>query len=358
MTATNTAENTALATVTTSANAMILDDHTMQRIERVADLMASGRATVPAHLQRNKGDCFAICLQAMRWGMDPFVVGQKTHVVQGTLGYEAQLVAAVINSSAAVKDRFHFEWYGPWENVIGKFDVKTNKEGKQYRVPSWKMQDEAGCGVKVWATLRGENEPRVLDLLLAQARTRNSTLWADDPKQQLAYLAQKRWARLYAPDVIMGVYDSDELAPNHVVHDMGMAEVVDPEPEAPEVWSDVAWKKTLPKILDGIQKGRTVEQALQWLRGKAEVTDAQEQELRTKAAELAPQPAAPEPEPTDGGPTITYAQVAHGLAHASSAADLDEAADLIGAVADGEQRAELTAIYDKRAAEFNQGEEQ
>ena len=43
--------------------------------------------------------------------------------------------------------------------------------------------------------------------MLAQARTRNSTLWADDPRQQLAYLAVKRWARLYCPEVILGVYD-------------------------------------------------------------------------------------------------------------------------------------------------------
>ena len=51
----------------------------------------------------------------------------------------------------------------------------------------------------------------VLELLLAHARTRNSTLWADDPRQQLAYLAIKRWARLYCPDVILGVYSPDEL---------------------------------------------------------------------------------------------------------------------------------------------------
>lgn len=47
--------------------------------------------------------------------------------------------------------------------------------------------------------------------MLAQARTRNSTLWADDPRQQLAYLAVKRWARLYCPEVILGVYTIDEL---------------------------------------------------------------------------------------------------------------------------------------------------
>ncbi|HCS5808456.1 TPA: recombinase RecT, partial [Escherichia coli] len=84
-------------------------------------------------------------------------------------------------------------------------------KGKEYRVPGWKLADENGIGVRVQATLRGESKPRVLELLLAQARTRNSTLWADDPRQQLAYLALKRWARLYCPEVILGVYTRDEL---------------------------------------------------------------------------------------------------------------------------------------------------
>ncbi|MDU1923962.1 recombinase RecT, partial [Enterobacter sp.] len=47
--------------------------------------------------------------------------------------------------------------------------------------------------------------------MLSQAQVRNSTLWATDPRQQLAYLAVKRWARLYCPDVILGVYTADEI---------------------------------------------------------------------------------------------------------------------------------------------------
>jgi hypothetical protein len=189
---------------------LIFNDHAFARLERVAALMASGKATVPAHLRGSTGDCFAILLQAARWGMDPYACAQKTHLINGVLGYEAQLVAAVVNQSSLITGRFAFEWFGPWEKVIGKFEVRKGDKG-EYRVPGWKLTDEDGIGINVSATLRGETEPRVLTLLLAQARTRNSTLWAEDPKQQLAYLAQKRWARLYAPDVIMGVYTADEL---------------------------------------------------------------------------------------------------------------------------------------------------
>nr|VUD31434.1 recombinase, RecT family [Raoultella sp. NCTC 9187] len=127
------------------------------------------------------------------------------------LGYEAQLVNAVINTMAPTKDRIHFEWFGVWENIVGRFVEKTSSQNKKYIAPGWNLKDEAGVGVRAWATLKGESEPRELVLMLSQAQVRNSTLWATDPRQQLAYLAVKRWARLYCPDVILGVYTADEI---------------------------------------------------------------------------------------------------------------------------------------------------
>lgn len=192
------------------STSLLMNANAMEQIYRFAEFIASGKTTVPVHFRNNAADCMAVTMQAVQWGMLPLSVMQKTHIINGVMGYEAQLVSAVINSSGLITERFRFEWFGPWENIVGKFTVKQGDKG-EYRVPGWKLADEAGCGVRVWATIAGENEPRVLDLLLAQARTRNSGLWADDPKQQLAYLAQKKWARLHAPDVIMGVYTPDEL---------------------------------------------------------------------------------------------------------------------------------------------------
>lgn len=194
-----------------SALAMMTDDKQMDRLIRFAEIMATSKATIPTEL-RNPGDCLAITMQAMNWRMNPFSVAQKTHFISGKIGYEAQLVSAAITNSGAIKGEFNFEWFGPWEKVIGKFEIKKNDKG-EYRVPGWKLADEEGIGIRVWATRRNEEEPKVLEVLLAQARVRNSTLWADDPKQQLAYLAQKKWARLYTPGVILGVYTPDELEP-------------------------------------------------------------------------------------------------------------------------------------------------
>lgn len=177
-----------------SALDIMMNETVMVRIESMAARMATSKITTPKHLQGNEGDCMAIIMQAMQWGMNPYAVAQKTHLVNGTLGYEAQLVNAVITARAPVKERLHFEWYGDWSKVNGKDDKSPN------------------LGIRVSATLRGENEPRVIDISMAQVGpVRNSPLWGADPRQQIAYLATKRWARLYCPDVILGVYTPDEV---------------------------------------------------------------------------------------------------------------------------------------------------
>lgn len=347
---TQTSTGSAPAVSTASAGALLMDMAAMDRLERIADIMASGKTTVPQHLRGSKGDCFAISLQSMQWGMNPFAVAQKTHLVNGTLGYEAQLVAAVINNSGLVTSRFQFDWYGPWDKVIGKFAVKRGEKG-EYRVPGWTFADEEGCGVRVWATLKGEENPRTLELLLAQARTRNSTLWADDPKQQLAYLAQKRWARLFAPDVILGVYSADELQEPQEIH-MGDAVVVEPERATLAAWPDDKWVKQLPGILKGIQGGKTVADALAWLGAKGIVTAEQEKELRTKAKELTQPAATPTSAPQEGAPNVDPVKLEADIKACTNLEKLYELGSLIEAVAEPSLQATLTDHFDARVAEL------
>lgn len=269
-----------------SAVGFLQDDALFNRVERFATLMASGRATIPAEL-RTPGDCMAITLQAMQWKMNPISLAQKVFFIQGKIGYEAQAIAAAINASNSITSTFEYEWFGPWEKVIGKFEIKKNDKG-QYRVPGWRLEDEEGCGINVSATLRGEQKPRVLTLLLAQARTRNSTQWADDPKQQLAYLAQKKWARLYAPHIILGAYTPDELSGPAEI-DMGAAEVVDTKPATtPKATQSVKPDYTEPDfdadkdtVRKAVKAGRlTIDGALERIRSKFVLGRAFETRLR------------------------------------------------------------------------------
>ncbi len=179
------------ATVGTAA--AIFSPEGMNQLVRFATLMADSKATIPQHLAGKPADCLAVTMQAAQWGMNPFAVAQKTHVVNGTLGYEAQLVNAVVSSSSLLATRLNYRWDGDWSRVNGKTDKSPH------------------LTVTVSATLKGEIEPRELTISMAQAGVRNSPLWEQDPRQQLAYLCVKRWARLHAPDVLLGVYTPDEL---------------------------------------------------------------------------------------------------------------------------------------------------
>lgn len=361
MSAVTTTENTAVQTApafNTSSAALMSDMAALDRMERFANLMATARATVPAHFQGKPGDCLAMVMQATTWGMNPFAVAQKTHLINGVLGYEAQLVASVINSSSLLADRFNFEWFGPWEKIVGKFKMvesRTKKDDngnpKKFMMPDWNIADENGLGVRVWATIKGESEPRVLELLMTQARTRNSTLWTEDPKQQLAYLAQKRWARLYAPDVILGVYTPDEIEEFKPPVDMGKAEVVEPAtPTASQALIDQAdkaaeggtasyqkfWSDTCKdnrKLLSGEHER---------LKAKAAAADAA-RTVEQPAAKQAGNPAAPE---------VTYEELKAKIESAQTLDALMVSADWIGEIADPAQREELTQRYLELAAKF------
>jgi len=172
-----------------STTDMLLNPKIMEQMQGLAQMMASGKSTVPKHLQQSPGDCFAIIMQAAQWRMNPFAVAQKTHIVNGVLGYEAQLVNAVIRSSDAITGRFHYEYKGDWSSDV---------DHKSF--------------VRVGALIKGEDEITWGEWLSpATVKTKNSPLWKTAPKQQAAYLVLKYWARIYCPSVILGVYTPEEV---------------------------------------------------------------------------------------------------------------------------------------------------
>ncbi|MBW9430712.1 recombinase RecT [Atlantibacter hermannii] len=181
--------------VTDTATA-IFSPSGLRQLQQFAEVMAQSVQTLPKHLAGKPADCMAVAMQAAQWGMNPFAVAQKTHLVNGTLGYEAQLVNAVVTSSRAVQGRFKYEYGGDWDAYMLHPD----------------KQHEAGLFIRVGAVIRGETEITWGEpVYLAPITTRNSPLWKTTPKQQIAYLAVKYWARLYCPEVILGVYSPDEF---------------------------------------------------------------------------------------------------------------------------------------------------
>lgn len=218
-----------------SASAMIFDVARMESMFKFATAMSEATIAVPAHFRGKPGDCLAVVMQAQQWGMNAFSVAQKTHVVNGALGYEAQLVNAVVQQSGAIDGRFHYEY-----------------------------QDKP-LACRVGAVIRGEKDITWGEWLTADSvTTKNSPLWKTNPRQQLGYLQVKNWSRAYVPGAILGVYTADELeAPAE--RDMGAVEVMEkPASRTDAVKNllnkDKAAGPTLSAVLESIAKACTLDE--------------------------------------------------------------------------------------------------
>ena len=239
----------------------LMQGDNLDRIERIAVRMAEGRMTVPEYLRGNVGDCMAIAMQAMLWNMDPFAVAQKTHIVSGRLGYEAQLVNAVLQNSGAIRNAPVYE----------------------YRGDGQALECRVGC------VLRGETSVRWGEWLAAAViTTKNSPLWKTNPRQQLGYLQVKNWARAFCPGAILGVYTVDELLDGEPLGDPGAGAPAAP-PATPTLppCLQADLDRDMPKFRKLIESGKkTAAELLATLSTRASFTPAQQaQILALKAPE-------------------------------------------------------------------------
>ncbi|UOL47405.1 hypothetical protein vBVpPvVp04M_00011 [Vibrio phage vB_Vp_PvVp04_M] len=257
-----------------TSNDIVFSADKAGELMKFSEFMAGGKVMVPAHLQGKPADCMAIAMQAASWGMNPFSVAQKTHLVNGTLGYEAQLVNAVVTSSRAVKGRFHYEYIGDWS----KWKCTAKNIGTQQQ-PKWKNEyhNEAGLAVRVGAILNGESEITWGEYVYIEfVKIRNSPLWQTNPKQQLAYLAVKYWSRLYCPEVLLGVYTPDELYEESEYNvSRGTEKVINPVDSQVDV-SSVFDQKHEETVVDNAQSNQTAEDVFSNNAGSAKPDKAQE----------------------------------------------------------------------------------
>jgi hypothetical protein len=150
-----------------------------------AKLMAISNTGVREHLRGNPGACLAICVQALEWGMSSYAVASKSYSVNNQIAFEAQLIEAVILRRAPIKGR-------PKTEYSGEGDNRT---------------------LRVWAELRDEPGEIVeyISPKFGKINPKNSPLWKNDPDQQLHYFSVRAWCRRHFPDVLLGVYEREEI---------------------------------------------------------------------------------------------------------------------------------------------------
>jgi hypothetical protein len=161
----------------------------MLEIMEFSKLMSLSREAIPKHLRNNPGMCLAVCIQASEWRMSPFAVANKCYVVNDRIGWEAQLVHAVIEQRAPLVGRVRHSFEGEGSKLV--------------------------CIVT--AHVRGEVHPLVhRSPPIENIKPKNSPLWATKPEVQLYYNTVRDFARIYFPDVLLGVYSKDELEDSNI----------------------------------------------------------------------------------------------------------------------------------------------
>lgn len=158
---------------------------TFGQVVEYAQMMCKGGLAIPKHLRENPGTCLRVIQQAMAWEMDPWAVASKTYAVNDILAYEAQLISAVIRKWAPIKER-----------VI---PYKFSGAG-----------DELRCTITLHHAETGEEifyqSPKLRDIT-----PKNSPLWKADTEQQLSYYTIRALTRRHFPELLLGVYDREEV---------------------------------------------------------------------------------------------------------------------------------------------------
>jgi RecT family len=172
-----------IGTVPITAQAGGIDWRELKNVLDTAKLMATSGVMVPRYLRGNPGACLGITFKAIHWRMDPFEVAEKSYVVNDRVGFESQLIHAVIEARAPLQHRLDCQYEGEGgERVCIVRGMFVNGDVREYVSP-----------------------------MIKDIRTKNSPLWTADPDQQLFYFASRSWARKWCPDVLMGVYSREEL---------------------------------------------------------------------------------------------------------------------------------------------------
>jgi hypothetical protein len=156
----------------------------MLQVMEFAKLMSLADVAVPKHFRANPGACLRVIMQADEWGFSPFAVADKTYIVGDKLAYESQLIHSVVERHAPLEGRLRHRFEG---EADARVCIVTGR-------------------------MIGEPEPfEWRSPPIGKINPKNSPEWKNNPDKQLYYHTSRDWARVYVPDVLLGVYTRDEL---------------------------------------------------------------------------------------------------------------------------------------------------
>ncbi|WP_423459936.1 hypothetical protein [Ottowia sp. VDI28] len=309
-----------------------LSPQTFEQALTFANYMADSDM-VPKDFKGKPGNC----LIAMQWGMEvglkPLQALQGIAVINGRPSIWGDALLALVLSSPVCKDVEEF-YEGQGEGFTAVCIAK--RHGRADKVGRFSVKDAQGAG------LIGKQGP-----------------WSQYRDRMLKQRARAFALRDQFADVIKGLAVAEEAMDTPSERFMGPVDEVRNEPAQ---YSQSDFEAKFPAWKDVIASGRkSAADLIAFIEAKGNPLTADQKKalehvkVAGKSADQATdvQPKEkPSQTTSDGEILFTYAQVADRLTAADSEEKLAEAASLIASVADAGHRAELGALYERRAAEF------
>ena len=155
-------------------------------VQRQAKMLASS-TLIPKEFQGNMSNCAIGLNIAKRLGADPFMVLQNIDVIHGRPSFRATFLIAMVNAS-------------------GRFSpIKFKLEGEAVDRTCYAYATDKASGETV--------EGPVVSMAMAKAEgwsTKSGSKWLSMPEVMLRYRSAAFFARLYAPDITLGMQTAEE----------------------------------------------------------------------------------------------------------------------------------------------------
>jgi hypothetical protein len=164
------------------------DSTAFELIQRQAKML-SASTLIPKDFQGNMANC-AIGLEiAARLKCSPFMVIQNIDIIHGRPSFRAQFLIAMVNASGRFSP-LQFKFGGEGANRSCQAFAKSRETGELCEGPvvTWSMAKSEG-----WTDKAGSK-------------------WKTMPDLMFTYRAGAFFARIYAPDITLGMQTSEELA--------------------------------------------------------------------------------------------------------------------------------------------------
>lgn len=158
-------------------------------------------------------NCLIALNMANRMGYDPLMIMQNLYIIEGRPAWSSQFIIAAINACGNFSPlRFEIVKHGMTDVEY----TVTQGYGKNKTSENVKTQIE-NVSCVAWAIEKatGERiESAKIDMVMAIKEgwyQKNGSKWQTMPDQMLRYRAAAFFGRIYAPEILMGIYSADEV---------------------------------------------------------------------------------------------------------------------------------------------------